>query len=308
MKFIDLFCGSGAFSHVLTKLGHTCVFANDIEKPCQKLYEANFSDNSHFVLGDITTIPVTSIPAHDILCAGFPCQPFSIAGKKDGFRDPRSNTFWSIVDILKTHKPKYILLENVKNLLTHDKGITKKIILDSLQELGYKITYNVLDTSKITEIPHHRERIYIVGVMNNFSVPINLNFESVECLPIKEFLTQNVEEKYYYTPRLKVYEVINREVTKTIEENYVYQYRRHYVREGNGKTCPTLTANMGVGGHNVPLLKDQKGVRKLTPKECFMLQGFPSSYNLIGSDANLYKIAGNAVSIPVIEKICKQFT
>jgi len=305
INFIDLFSGTGAFSLVLEKnKKFKCVFSNDMIKCSKEIYELNnFSNN--FILQDLNEIKVDDIPNHNLLCGGFPCQPFSIAGEKKGFKDKRSNVFWKIIEILKKHKPEIIILENVKNLKSHDKGNTYKIIEEKLIESGYNIKTSILDTSKITNIPHHRERIYIVGFRDKEKFEkFNFNFEEKENEKICNFLEKNIDEKYYYSNRFKVFEEIEKGVTKNISEDVLYQYRRFYVRENKSKCCPTLTANMGGGGHNVPLLKDNKGIRKLTPRECFNLQGFPESYKLPNiCDSSLYKLAGNAVSIPVIELI-----
>jgi len=275
------------------------------------------------------------------------------------------------------------LLENVKNLQSHDKGKTFQIIYDKLTSLDYHVKYEVLNTCKITDIPQNRERIYIVCFKNKemcdnfnfvfredgFSVPpkkvigkflregVLVSYMSPKglytvpvCHPcmkdacatgdlsgvpkflrgtdtvptgqfsgasggmkkINEFLDDPIMDKYYYTNRFKVYDSIKEGVIKSIDENVLYQYRRYYVRENKNNVCPTLTANMGGGGHNVPLLKDSKGIRKLTPRECFNLQGFPSTYKLPVrgeiSDAALYKLAGNAVSVPVVELIARKLS
>jgi DNA (cytosine-5)-methyltransferase 1 len=303
MNFIDLFSGTGAFSYVLEKNDFECVFANDMMESSQKIYELN--NQKVFRLEDLNKIEVGDIPKHDILCGGFPCQPFSIAGQQKGFEDERSNVFWKIVEILKHHKPKIIILENVKNLTSHDKGNTYKTIMDNLTAIGYKIKSQILDTCKITNIPQHRERIYIVGFLEEEKYQrFDFDFPVVENIKIKDLLEETIPEKYYYTNKLKVYDEVIKEVNKHINENTLYQYRRYYIRENKSNCCPTLTANMGSGGHNVPLLKDDKGIRKLTPRECFNLQGFPKNYQLPElSDSDLYKLAGNAVSIPVIELI-----
>ena len=273
-------------------------------KCSQKIYELN-NPNSNFKFGDLNKINVETIPKHNILCGGFPCQPFSIAGEKKGFDDERSNVFWKIIKILKYHKPEYIILENVKNLKTHDKGNTYKIIIDNLEKNGYYIKSSILDTSKITNIPQHRERIYIIGFRDKEKYDkFNFDFPSQKQEKISNILEEYVDDKYYYTNRFKVFDEIEKGITKNITENVLYQYRRYYVRENKSNCCPTLTANMGGGGHNVPLLKDKKGIRKLTPRECFNLQGFPNDYKLPNiSDSELYKLAGNAVSVPVVELI-----
>ena len=305
MKYIDLFAGTGAFSHVLEKNGCECVFANDMVEASKEMYTKNHNGSS-FVLGDLNNISVDTIPAHDLLCAGFPCQPFSVAGKREGFNDPRSNVFWKILEIVRRHQPSVLLLENVKNLKTHDGGRTFETITTSLSELQYHVKYKVLDTSKITAVPHHRERIYMVAFRNHASYDkFHLDFDTVENRPLSDFLEKNVAPKYYYTERLKVFPVVQASVTKPVHTtNAIYQYRRHYVRENKKNQCPTLTANMGAGGHNVPLILDTRGIRKLTPRECFNLQGFPTDYRLPDlSDSSLYKLAGNAVSVPVVERI-----
>ena len=308
MNYIDLFSGTGAFSYVLKNNKFKCKFSNDMEISSEKIYKLNFPKHN-FVLEDLNNINIKNIPKHDILCAGFPCQPFSIAGKKKGFDDKRANVFWKIIEILKKYKPNIIILENVKNLKTHDKGKTYNTIITNLEEIGYNIKSEILDTCKITGIPHHRERIYIIGFLDkkhynkfNFDFP-----QKKQQKNIIDFLEQNIDEKYYYTERFKVYKTIKENVIKNITDNVLYQYRRYYIRENKSNNCPTLTANMGSGGHNVPLLKDDKGIRKLTPRECFNLQGFPHTYKLPDiSDSKLYKLAGNAVSVPVIDLIIKK--
>ena len=310
MHFIDLFCGTGAFSYVLEKNGHNCVFANDFIQESKEIYELN-NKQTVFVKEDLNNVKTESIPKHSILCGGWPCQPFSIAGKQKGFDDDRANVFWKIIEVLKYHKPPIIILENVKNLTSHDKKNTFKVVKKELETIGYNLKYKILDTSIVSNIPQHRERIYIVGFLDkkyydSFEFPQETN----TLLPITDLLEQNVQEKYYYNERLKVYQEIKKNVTKHVSTNTVYQYRRYYTRENKSSVCPTLTANMGGGGHNVPLILDNKGIRKLTPRECFNFQGFPENYQLPQnlSDSKLYKLAGNAVSIPVIEKIIKEIT
>lgn len=305
LSFIDLFAGTGAFSLALEKNNKfKCVFTNDMVESSRKICELNHSNNK-FTLKDLNTINVSDIPQHDILCGGFPCQPFSIAGEKKGFNDQRSNVFWKIVEILEKHNPEIIILENVKNLKSHDNGNTYTIITDKLQEIGYHIKTCILDTNKITDIPQHRERIYIVGFRDKEKYEkFNFDFPEKGQGKICDMLEDDVDSKYYYTDRFKVFEEIEKSVTKNISQNILYQYRRFYIRENKNNCCPTLTANMGSGGHNVPLLKDYKGIRKLTPRECFNLQGFPSDYKLPNiCDGALYKLAGNAVSVPVLSLI-----
>lgn len=305
MNFIDLFAGTGAFSLALEKNNKfKCVFTNDMLKCSKQIYQLNNPLHT-FTLKDLNDINVNEIPNHNLLCGGFPCQPFSIAGNQKGFEDKRSNVFWKIIEILKKHKPEIIILENVKNLQSHDKGNTYKVIENQLKDIGYHIKSSILDTSKITNIPQHRERIYIVGFRDKQKYDkFNFDFEDSEQNKISDFLEENINDKYYYSERFKVYDAIKKGVINSIDKNVLYQYRRYYVRENKSGCCPTLTANMGGGGHNVPLLKDIKGIRKLTPRECFNLQGFPPDYKLPDiCDSELYKLAGNAVSVPVVELI-----
>lgn len=303
VRIVDLFAGTGAFSFSFeSNSKFKSVYANDFDKNSQKIYQANFPQ-TNFHLGDISVVKPKDIPIHDILCGGFPCQPFSVAGLKKGFDDTRSNVFWKIIEIIKYHKPKVILLENVKNLSSHEKGTTFRTIKDSLEKEGYQLKYQVLDTSKYSEIPHHRERIYIVGFLDKSTYDkFNFNFPKIQNKLITNYLEANVDSSFYYSDKYKIYSRLKKEVTKNINTNTLYQYRRYYIRENKNGCCPTLTANMGTGGHNVPILLDNIGIRKLTPRECFNLQGFPPHYVLPQniSNSGLYKLAGNAVSIPIV--------
>jgi len=269
----------------------------------KKIYDENF--NHKLTLKDINEINNECIPQHDILTGGFPCQPFSIAGFREGFNDERSNVFWKILSIIDHHNPKCVILENVKNLVTHDDKKTFTTIISNLEKRGYYIIHKVLNTARITGIPQHRERIYIVCVKSKkIFDKFNLEFMDIEKKKISEFLETNVPEKYYYTNKSSTWDLVKNNV---IKKDTVYQYRRVYVRENKSNECPTLTANMGCGGHNVPIILDDKGIRKLTPRECFNFQGFPSSYKLPElCDSNLYKLAGNAVSVPVVKLIANR--
>ena len=298
LRMIDLFAGTGAFTHAFEQTGKvTCVFANDMMESSKKMYDENF--HHKLTLQDLNTVKVEDIPAHDILTGGFPCQPFSIAGKQEGFEDERSNVFWKILAIIDHHTPRCVVLENVKNLVSHDDGRTFEIIKKNLTDRGYHIQTKVLDTSEITGVPQHRERIYIVclkdkSIFDKFS----LEFPKIEKKALSTMLEPTVPAKYYYTEASSTWPLVSAGITK---QNTIYQYRRVYVRENKSNECPTLTANMGGGGHNVPLILDTTGIRKLTPRECFNFQGFPQTYKFPElSDTHLYKLAGNAVSVPVV--------
>jgi len=303
LKMIDLCAGTGAFSHAFIKTGNVeVVFANDIDESSKIIYDTNFEHKLY--LGNICDMNVETIIKHDILTAGFPCQPFSIAGKQQGFADTRTNVFWKILEIIKHHKPLCVILENVKNLCSHDEYKTMKTIISSLEKEDYHILHKVLNTSQITGIPQNRERIYIVCVKDKkIFENFNLDFPSIEKKGIQDMLeTSEINKKYYYDNEDN--KIHNMAINSVINSDTVYQFRRIYVRENKNGLCPTLTANMGSGGHNVPLIKDTKGVRKLTPRECFNFQGFPNDYKLPKlSDSKLYKLAGNAVSVPVVNLI-----
>ena len=321
LRMIDLFAGTGAFTHAFESTGEVeCVFANDMVEWSKALYDTNFQHK--LTLGNLNEIKVEDIPPHDILTGGFPCQPFSIAGRQEGFQDERSNVFWKILKIIDYHKPRFVILENVKNLVSHDEKTTFETIKTNLEKKGYNIQFKVLNTSDITGIPQHRERIYIVCIRKDTEVgdgegagagadvfkKFTLDFPAIPKASISAMLeTTPVASKYYYTEKSATWGLVSESVTK---KNTVYQYRRVYVRENKSNECPTLTANMGGGGHNVPLIVDNAdgGIRKLTPRECFNFQGFPASYILPStiSDTNLYKMAGNAVSLPVVQLIAKR--
>ena len=300
LTYIDLFAGIGGFHQALSSVGATCVFASEWDKYAAETYYANYNI---FPEGDITKIEASNIPAHDILCGGFPCQAFSISGKQKGFEDARGTLFFDIARIVKHHQPKMLFLENVRNFERHDGGNTLKVILKTLDELGYHVNYKVLNASDYN-LPQNRERIYLVCFRKELNIE---NFEFPKSIKltkkVADLLEESVPEKYYYNAQ-PLYQRLKDFVK---EEGKVYQWRRQYVRENKSGVCPTLTANMGTGGHNVPIIKDKKGIRKLTPLECFRIQGFPKNYILPTlADSALYKQAGNSVSVPVIEAVAKQ--
>ena len=304
-KTIDLFAGVGGIRKGFENAGFKTVFANDFDAQCKKTYDLNFKD-SKLVVEDIRKIGIDDLPQFDFLLGGFPCQAFSIAGYRKGFDDPknRGNLFFDIAKILKEREPEGFMLENVKNLKSHDGGNTFKVIEETLRDLGYHIKSKVLNSMEYGNVPQNRERIYIIGFKNEnyteqftFPEPVKLTTK------ITDLLEKNVPEKYYYNGK-PLFEKLKDYVK---DEGRVYQWRRQYVRENKKGVSPTLTANMGTGGHNVPIIKDKKGIRKLTPLECFRIQGFPKDYTLPNiADSSLYKQAGNSVSVPVVEAVAKQ--
>ena len=304
LNMIDLFAGTGAFTLAFQSTNAVnIVFGNDMVQHSKNIYDENF--NHKLTLKDLNEVKVEDIPPHDILTGGFPCQPFSIAGLQEGFKDERSNVSWKILSIIDHHQPKCVILENVKNIVSHDEKRTFNTIKSNLEKRGYNICYKVLNAADITGIPQHRERIYIVCIKSkNVFDKFSLDFPRINKRKITEFLENDIPAKYYYTDKSSTWNIVKESVVK---KDTIYQYRRVYVRENKSSECPTLTANMGTGGHNVPLVLDSKGIRKLTPRECFNFQGFPLSYKLPSiSDSNLYKLAGNAVSVPVVTLIANR--
>ena len=307
-KFIDLFAGIGGFRLALQNVGGKCVFTSELEVNAQKTYRANFGE---VPFGDITKERIKQyIPQEfDILCAGFPCQPFSIAGYRKGFSDTRGTLFFDIEQIIEKHKPKVVFLENVKNLVSHDEGKTFKVLVEILeQKLGYKVFSKVLNSMKHANIPQNRERIFIVAFdpnqVKNYS---KFNFPSEIKLTktIHDILEKGKQnDNLYYKKDHPYYPELEKTMTS---KDTVYQWRRIYVRENKSNVCPTLTANMGAGGHNVPLIKDDYGIRKLTPRECFLFQGYPENYLLPNvANSRLYMQAGNSVTTTLIERISNE--
>jgi DNA (cytosine-5)-methyltransferase 1 len=304
-RTIDLFAGIGGIRLGFETAGFETVFANDSEEKCKDTYDLNFN-TSKLIVEDIREIEIDDLPEFDFLLGGFPCQAFSVAGYRKGFDDEkgRGNLFFDIAKIIEARKPKGFLLENVKNLYSHDGGRTFEIIMKTLSKLGYHVHAKVLNTMEYGNIPQNRERIYIVGFKNKkhyekfeYPKPVKL------AVKVTDLLEDNVTEKYYYNGK-PLYKRLENDIK---EEGRIYQWRRQYVRENKSGVCPTLTANMGTGGHNVPIIKDKKGIRKLTPLECARIQGFPESYKLPPiADSALYKQIGNSVSVPVISAMAKK--
>lgn len=304
-KVVSLFSGVGGIDLAFEQAGFSTIFANDIDEPACKTFSRNF--NIPIVCDDIKNIKEDEIPDCDCLVAGFPCQAFSIAGYRKGFEDTRGTLFFEIARIIRKKKPQVVFLENVKNLVAHDNGKTFEVILNTLHEIGYHVRYMVLNACEYGNIPQNRERIYIVGFLNEdyankfyFPQPIRLTNKLKDEIDFEN----KVDDKYYYTR--EKYPRIVEEMNKFNNQDTLYQWRRQYVRQNKSNMSPTLTANMGTGGHNVPLVITKYGIRKLTPKECFNLQGFPSNYELPNiSTAQLYKQAGNSVCVTVIERIAE---
>lgn len=304
LRLAGLFAGVGGIELGFQKAGFNPIFANEIDEKASITYRLNHSHD--LVTKDINFLESKELPKIDVLTGGFPCQAFSVAGYQKGFKDPRGNVFWEIVRLLEDKKPEIVFLENVKNLGSHDKGKTFRVIREALEAVGYHVKFEVLNSDGYGGVPQNRERIYIVGFKsknysNRFEFPDKLKKKPL----LSDFIDfeNKVDPIFYYDDRYMA-----KELRKSMKRaDTVYQWRRHYVRENKSGVCPTLTANMGTGGHNVPLILTTHGIRKLTPKECFNLMGFPKSFKLPKDMAmsHLYKQAGNAVVVPVIERIAR---
>ena len=305
--FIDLFAGIGGMRIAFENAGGQCVYSSEWNKYSQKTYYANFEEQPE---GDITQIDALSIPDHDILVAGFPCQPFAIAGvsKKNslgratGFEDKTQGTlFFDVCRILKAKRPRAFMLENVKNLCSHDRGRTFKIIQESLAELNYKVFFQVLDGKAY--VPQHRERIVIVGFdMERFDENINFEFtlESSGRQPVmRDILESDVSSKYTLSDKLW---------------NYLQNYAAKHKAAGNGfgygiapldGISRTLSARYYKDGSEILIAQEGKNPRRLTPRECARLQGFPDSFKIPVSDTQAYKQFGNSVVVPLMSEVAK---
>lgn len=304
-KFIDLFCGLGGFRIAFEKFGGECVFSSDIDEAVQKTYAMNFGEKPN---GDITKIDAKDIPEHDILCAGFPCQPFSIAGRRLGFEDTRGTLFFEVARILKEKKPIGFILENVKGLTTHDDGNTMNVILNTIDEIGYDYKYEVLN-AKNYNVPQNRERWYCIGVRKDSDIDINtFCFPKKETLEItlSDIIQQGIDTTDYIVSstcekNIKTFvEKKNIDVTPFTLAYDIRPSRCHFV-QGDISNC--LTAKMGTGGSNVAVVIAQN--RKLTERECLRLMGFPDEYK-IGKGYQSYKQIGNSVVVPIICKLAKE--
>lgn len=307
MQVVSFFAGVGGIDQAFENAGFNVVWANEYDQNAAITYRKNFPQ-SYLLVEDIKQVQPIQVPKVEVMIAGFPCQAFSVAGYRKGFRDERGNMFFQLERIFLENKPQVIFLENVKNLLGHDGGNTYHVIRGELEKAGYYVDERVFNACEYGNLPQNRERIYIVAfkdkrVFDNFKWPEKTALTKT----LKDYIDfeNKVDDKFYYTrEKCGFYDELSKDMTNP---DTVYQWRRVYVRENKNNLCPTLTANMGTGGHNVPLVLTKFGIRKLTPRECFNLQGYPSDYKLPEdmSQTHLYKQAGNSVVIPVIQRIAE---
>jgi len=298
LKAIDLFAGIGGIRLGFEQaFGENIefVFASEIDKYARETYYANFGEEPY---GDITQIDEKKIPPHDIILAGFPCQAFSVAGHRKGFEDTRGTLFFDVVRIAAHHKPRLIFLENVKGLVGHDKGQTFKVILETLNELGYSVKYQVLN-AKDYGVPQNRERIYIIAFLESddtfeFPKPMNKNVK------VKDILEEKVDAKYTISDKL--WAGHQRRKIEHKEKGNGFGYS---IFNGESSYTSTISARYYKDGSEILIEQQNKNPRKLAPREAGRLQGFPDSFKIKVSDVQAYKQFGNSVSVPVIESISK---
>lgn len=307
--FIDLFAGIGGIRTAFTNSGAVCRFTSDYDKFCKVTYEENYKEHMH---GDITQIDERDIPTFDILTGGFPCQPFSIAGvskklslgRKHGFEDEKQgNLFFDIARILRHHQPRAFFLENVKNLRSHDKGNTFRVIESTLLELGYSVFYKVVDAKYY--VPQHRERIFIVGFRKDLYPDVDFRFPEYpgkRNYELKDILEKNPDSKYTLSDHLW---------------NYLQERKESNRAKGNGfgfglvdpetdEYTRTLSARYHKDGSEILIKQKGKNPRRLTPRECARLMGLDDSFKIPVSDTQAYRQFGNCVVVPAIEATARE--
>ncbi|MBN2379361.1 DNA (cytosine-5-)-methyltransferase [candidate division WOR-3 bacterium] len=290
LSFIDLFCGIGGFRLAGEEAGWRCVFSCDIDPEAQRAYQANFGEMPE---GDIRKIDSSVIPDHDILLAGFPCQPFSIIGDRKGFDDTRGTLFFEIARIISAKKPQAFVLENVKQLATHHRGGTLHRILEVLRGLGYFVDYRILNALNFG-LPQKRERIFIVGTKGSFNFKWPKGGKPMR--PLDEILENEVAKKYYVSDYIKT-----RRLTK--HQSRYSPAIWHENKSGNISSYPYSCALRAGASYNY-LLVD--GIRRLTPREMLRLQGFPDSFKIVCNDSQTRRQAGNAVPVPIVKAVLSE--
>lgn len=293
--FIDLFAGIGGIRLGFESVGGECVFTSEWDKQAQITYQANYNEIPY---GDITKIKPEEIPNFNMLLAGFPCQPFSQAGLKKGFEDTRGTLFFDVARIVKYHKPNVVFLENVRNLATHDKGNTLKVIIRTLEDLGYKVFYDILN-AKDFGVPQNRARVYIVGFRDNvdFVFPQGSKIKT----KVGNILEKKVDPKYTISDKL--WSGHQRRKKQHREKGNGFGYS---IFNENSAYTSTISARYYKDGSEILIEQKNKNPRKITPKEASRLQGFPEDFIIPVSDAQAYKQFGNSVAVPVIEAVAKQ--
>lgn len=306
MRLCSMFAGIDGICIAFKQAGAELVWANEIDRYACATYRHNLGSD-FLIEGDIRQINTEKIPKFDILTAGFPCQPFSVMGKQQGFADPRGTMYYEILRIIDKVKPEIVLLENVKNLVQHDKGQTFITIYNTLAERGYGVKYSVQGAHTHANIPHYRDRIFVVAFLNHESLE---NFYFPDEVPltknINDIIDRNIlaDDSYYYQPSNRYYETLNGKMTNITA---IYRIDDSGVAKRAWGICPTLKANMGTYHDRVPLIRDRQGIRKLTPEDCLNLHGFPKGYAFPDiPQKDIYKQLGNTVCVPVVMRIARR--
>lgn len=296
IRYIDLFCGIGGFRQAMENLSRDagvpseCVFSSDIDKDCRASYSANFGDTP---VGDIKQVDERDVPKHDLLLAGFPCQPFSIIGQMRGFNDTRGTLFFDIARILNAQKPRAFVLENVKLLVGHNKGETLKRILETIRDLGYNCQYRVLNALDFG-LPQKRERVFIVGYRGG--VDFQWPEGGARMKPLSEVLEKQVSPKFFASEHIRNRRMSLIEEQPSPNELTIW----HENKNGHISAYPWSCALRADASYNYLLVNGQ---RRLTPREMFRLQGFPDSYRIVSKDTHARKQAGNSVPVPVVQAV-----
>ena len=304
ITFIDLFCGIGGFRLALESLGARCVFSCDKDRQARKTYQANFGEEPE---GDITTIAADSLPDFNILCGGFPCQPFSIAGKKRGFKDTRGTLFFEIARIIKEKQPEVVFLENVANLARHDNGNTLRVILDTLDGLGYDVYYQILNAAWYG-VPQIRKRIYFVCFRKDLQVDFSFPEPTFEDVAVEDYLEDDVDEKYYLDINSITFYKPDTDIRQldTYRMGYIgsiSQGRRVYSVKG---CTPTFVVSARGTAGSTEAYSINGRVRRLTPYESKRIMGFPDNFVFPVKEERAYQQLGNSVAVPVVRMIAEK--
>ena len=302
MKVGSLFSGIGGIDLGFEQAGFEIAWANEVDAAACKTYRHNFP-NTLLIEGDIRNINPDDLPDIDVLVAGFPCQPFSVMGYQRGFKDPRGNLFFEIARFIDAKMPRIVLLENVQNLMEHDNGKTFLVIYNILAQFGYSVKYKVINAIDVN-IPQNRARIFIVAFRDiddcdRFTFPDPAPLETT----IDDIIDRSIkhDDAYYYGSESRYFKQLN---AKIVDKTDIYRIDDSGVATRKWEICPTLKANMGTYHDRVPIIRDDYGVRKLTPMECLAFQGFPKDFTFKGiSLESAYKQCGNTVCVPIIFKI-----
>ncbi len=302
VKVGSLFSGIGGIDLGFEQAGFEIAWANDFDAAACKTYRNNFP-STILIEDDVRNINPCALSDIDVLVAGFPCQPFSVMGYRRGFNDPRGNLFFEIARFIDVKRPKVVFLENVKNLMEHDNGKTFLVIYNALAQFGYSVKYKVINATDVN-IPQNRARIFIVAFRDieycdKFSFPQYAPLEAT----IDDVIDRSIkhDDIYYYGSESRYFKALN---TKIVDKTGIYRIDDSGIATRKWEICPTLKANMGTYHDRVPIIRDDFGIRMLTPMECLAFQGYPKKYTFKGvSLKSAYKQCGNTVCVPIIKSI-----